>query len=59
MARSPVAAGSLPYLRIVVSDMSKERKYQNHEIRQILDLAIGQEDGPAQSPPAVDGLTLL
>ena len=39
--------------------MSKERKYQDHEIRQILDLAIGQEDGPAQSLPLVDGLTLL
>lgn len=40
-------------------DVSKERKYQDHEIRQILDLAIGQEDGPAQSLPSVDGLTLL
>src|SRR5262245_3178483 len=40
-------------------DMSNERKYQDHEIRQILDLAIGQEDGPAQSLPTVDGLTLL
>ena len=40
-------------------DMSKERRYRDHEIRQILDLAIGQEDGPAQSLPAVDGLTLL
>lgn len=38
--------------------MSNERKYQDHEIRQILDLAIGQEDGPAQSLAAVDGLTL-
>lgn len=40
-------------------DMSKERRYQDHEIREILDLAIGQEDGPAQSLPTVDGLTLL
>ncbi|MBL0173303.1 MAG: hypothetical protein IPP90_21975 [Gemmatimonadaceae bacterium] len=39
--------------------MSKERRYQDHEIRQILDLAIGEEDGPAQSPSAADGLTLL
>jgi hypothetical protein len=39
--------------------MSEERRYQDHEIRQILDLAIGEEDGPAQSLPAVDGLTLL
>lgn len=38
--------------------MSNERRYQDHEIRQILDLAIGQEDGPAQSLAAVDGLTL-
>lgn len=38
--------------------MSEERRYQDHEIRQILDLAIGQEDAPAQSHPAVDGLTL-
>ena len=39
--------------------MSKERRYQDHEIRQILDLAIGEDDGPAQSLPAVDGLTLV
>ena len=39
--------------------MSKERKYQDEEIRQILDLAIGQEDAPAPSLPSVDGLTLL
>jgi plasmid stability protein len=39
--------------------MSKERRYQDHEIREILDLAIGQEDGPAPSLPAADGLTLL
>jgi hypothetical protein len=39
--------------------MGKERRYQDHEIRQILDLAIGQEDGAAQSLSAVDGLTLL
>jgi len=36
--------------------MSKERRYQDHEVRQILDLAIGQKDGPAQSLPAIDGL---
>jgi plasmid stability protein len=39
--------------------MSKERRYQDHEIRQILDLAIGEEDSPAQSLPAIDGLTAL
>lgn len=39
--------------------MSTERRYQDHEVREILHLAIGQEDGPAQSLPAVDGLTLL
>ena len=39
--------------------MSKERRYQDHEIRQILELAIGAEDGPAQSLPAADGLTVL
>jgi plasmid stability protein len=38
--------------------MSKERKYQDHEVREILDLAIGHEDAPAQSLPAGDGLTL-
>ena len=38
--------------------MSTERRYQDHEVRQILDLAIGQEDGPAKSLPAVGGLTL-
>ena len=39
--------------------MSKERRFQDHEIRQILDLAIGQEEGAAQSLPAADGMTLL
>ncbi len=39
-------------------DVSKERRYQDQEIRQILDLAIGEDEGPAQSLPAVDGLTL-
>ena len=39
--------------------MSKERKYQEHEVRQILDLAIGPEGAPAQSFPTVEGLTLL
>jgi hypothetical protein len=35
-----------------------ERRYQDHEVRQILDLAIGEGDAPAQSLPAIDGLTL-
>lgn len=39
--------------------MSHERRYQVHEIRQILELAIGQEGGSAPSHPAGDGLTLL
>ena len=39
--------------------MGKERRYQEDEVRQILGLAVGQEDGPAQLPPAADGLTLL
>jgi hypothetical protein len=39
--------------------MGNERRYPDHEIRQILDLAIGEEDGPARSLPAVDGLTLV
>lgn len=39
--------------------MSQERRYQDDEIRQILDLAVGQEDAPPQPLPAADGLTLL
>jgi hypothetical protein len=38
--------------------MSEDRKYQDREIRQILDLAIGQGEDPAPALPAVDGLTL-
>ncbi len=38
--------------------MDRERRYQDHEIRQILDLAVGEEDGPASTLSAVDGLTL-
>jgi hypothetical protein len=43
----------------VVADMSKDRKYQDHEVRQIIDLAIGQEDAPSPSLPMGDGLTLV
>ena len=39
--------------------MSKERRYQEHEVRQILELAIGPDGPPSQSLPAVEGLTLL
>lgn len=39
--------------------MTNARRYQDHEIRQILELAIGQDDAPAQSLPARDGLTLV
>jgi hypothetical protein len=39
--------------------MSQERKYQEHEIREILDLAIGTDGAHPESFPAVDGLTLL
>lgn len=38
--------------------MSSARRYQDHEIRRILDLAIDQEEGPAPALPAADGLTL-
>ena len=39
--------------------MSRERRYQEHEVRQILDLAIGPEGAPKQSLTAVEGLTLI
>jgi hypothetical protein len=39
--------------------MSKERRYQEHEVRQILDLAIGPEGAPAEPFPTAEGLTLL
>ena len=35
-----------------------ERRYQDHEIRQILDLAIREGEAPAQTVPGIDGLTL-
>jgi hypothetical protein len=38
--------------------MTKDRKYQDGEIREILDLAIGHEDAPVPTFPVVDGLTL-
>lgn len=38
--------------------MSSGRRYHDQEIRQILDLAIGQEDTPAHPLPTADGLTL-
>lgn len=36
-----------------------ERRYEDHEIREILDIAIGREDGPSRSLPSGDGLTLV
>lgn len=38
--------------------MSTERRYQDHEVRKIIDLAIGQDDAPTPSLPSGDGLTL-
>lgn len=38
--------------------MSTERRYEEHEVRKIIDLAIGQDDAPAPSLPSNDGLTL-
>ena len=38
--------------------MSNERRFQDHEVRQILDLAIGQEESAAVPLPAGDGLTI-
>jgi hypothetical protein len=38
--------------------VTEERRYQDHEVRQILDLAIGQDDASAPSLPAGSGLTL-
>ncbi len=35
-----------------------ERRYQDHEIRQILDLALREGDAPAQTVAGIDGLTL-
>lgn len=39
--------------------MSNERRYQDHEVRQILELAIGQDEAPAHTRPAGEGLTLV
>jgi hypothetical protein len=38
--------------------MSTERRYEDHEVRKIIDLAIGQDDAPAPLLPSRDGLTL-
>jgi plasmid stability protein len=38
--------------------LGKERKYSDHEVREILDLAIGKEDAPARAITAANGLTL-
>lgn len=38
--------------------MSTERRYQDHEVRKIIDLAIGQDDAATPSLPSGDGLTL-
>ena len=46
------------HTKTVVREMSNERRYQDHEVREILDLAIGQEDAPTPSLAAGDGLTL-
>ena len=56
MARGDNHGGRVARTRSVCFNM--ERRYQDHEIRQILDLAIGEADAPPESLPAVDGLTL-
>ena len=38
--------------------MATERRYEEHEVRKIIDLAIDQDDAPAPSLPPGDGLTL-
>ena len=38
--------------------MSTERRYEEHEVRKIIELAIGQDDAPTPSLPSRDGLTL-
>jgi hypothetical protein len=38
--------------------MSQERRYRDHEVRHILDLAIQDDEVPTPSLPDVDGLTL-
>lgn len=39
--------------------MSSERRYKDDEVRQILDLAIGQDEAPLRALPASEGLTLV
>ncbi|MBC8087354.1 MAG: hypothetical protein H7Z40_08800 [Phycisphaerae bacterium] len=39
--------------------MTNDRKYDDDEIRQILELALDREDHPAVSLPPADGLTLV
>ena len=38
--------------------MPTERRYEDREVRDIIDLAIDRDDAPAPSLPAGDGLTL-
>jgi hypothetical protein len=38
--------------------MGSERRYQDHEVRQILDLAIGQDEASPELPSEIDGVTL-
>ena len=38
--------------------MSEERRYRDHEIREILDLAIREDEAQVGSFPAADGLTI-
>lgn len=39
--------------------MSNERRYKDDEVRQILDLAIGEDEAPARTLPPSEGLTLV
>lgn len=57
--RTAVVGNAMAYRVNRAVEMSNERRYKDHEIRQILELAVGQEDGPAQTLAAADGLTLL
>ena len=42
----------------MITPLSSERRYQDHEVRKIIDLALDQDDAPAPALPASDGLTL-
>ena len=59
MSRVLVSGSARAVGTLLMMPRNRERTYKDHEVRQILDLAIGEEDGSVQPLGSPDGMTLV